>query len=143
MSEQEQQAFRRLTIFPGTFTCNAAAALIDSDMQTQLRSIHFIASLLDKSLIVALGRPPARFVMLESVREFGLRRLGSEESAVRERHATHFVRYARDCDLIRQQNDTQIWIDLLQAEHHNSTRLSPGRWKPAVTPSSEPNSHSH
>jgi predicted ATPase/DNA-binding XRE family transcriptional regulator len=119
LSAVERDAFGRLTVFPGSFTAKAAAALFDGGDDGELRSINALASLLDKSLIADLDHPRRRFVMLESVREFGTRHISIDNRPLRERHANYFARYATDCDKVRQLGDDPNWIMPLQAEHHN------------------------
>jgi predicted ATPase/transcriptional regulator with XRE-family HTH domain len=115
----ERDAFGRLTVFPGSFTSKAAAALFDEGDRREFRAIDAVASLLDKSLIAALDRPGRRFVMLESVREFGMRQISIDNRPLRQRHANYFARYATDCDEARKRGDDPDWIAPLQAEHHN------------------------
>jgi predicted ATPase/DNA-binding XRE family transcriptional regulator len=118
LSAGESDAFGRLTVFPGSFTSKAAAALFDEGDDGDL-SINVLASLLDKSLIAALDHPRRRFTMLESVREFGMRHISIDDCKLRERHASYFARYATDCDEVRRRGDDPNWIMLFQAEHHN------------------------
>jgi predicted ATPase/DNA-binding XRE family transcriptional regulator len=119
LSSAERDALGRLTVFPGSFTSQAAAALFDEAADGESRSINVLASLLDKSLIAIVDHPRRRFVMLESVREFGTRHISINDRQLRERHANYFARYAADCDEVRRRGDDSNWIMPLQAEHHN------------------------
>jgi DNA-binding NarL/FixJ family response regulator len=91
LSTEEQRLFRRLAVFAGGFTLEAAAAVTSGSGETEIDPFEGIASLLDKSLLRQDARPGGgpRFVMLETVREFALEQLvaSNEEDAVRERHA--------------------------------------------------------
>jgi len=93
LDEDEQVHFRRVAIFAGGCTLEAAEAVVN---QEGTRDVFVgIAALVDKSLLRqeegAEGEP--RFRMLETVREFGLERLESsgEESATRHRHTRYFL----------------------------------------------------
>jgi predicted ATPase/DNA-binding XRE family transcriptional regulator len=119
LSALERDAFGRLTVFPGSFTAKAAAALFDEGDDADVRSISALGSLLDKSLIAAIHHPRRRFIMLDSVREFGMRDISIDTRRLRERHAKYFADYATDCDNMRQQEGDCNWMMLLQAEHHN------------------------
>jgi predicted ATPase len=98
LCEEEQCLFRRLSVFLGGFTVQTAEAVVHPDGDFDLScSLAFLA---DKNLITRqAGRPGSvRFTMLETIREYGLERLraSGEEGAVREAHATSFIRLAED-----------------------------------------------
>ena len=93
LDEDEQVHFRRVAVFAGGCTLEAAEAVVN---QEGTRDVFVgIAALVDKSLLRqeegAEGEP--RFRMLETVREFGLERLeaSGEESATRHRHTRYFL----------------------------------------------------
>ena len=92
LSPDEQTLFRRLAVFPGGCTIEAAEAVASPD--GTLEVFAGLSSLVDKSLLrqdeAAEGEP--RFRMLETVREFGLERLevSGEEPATRACHARFF-----------------------------------------------------
>jgi predicted ATPase/class 3 adenylate cyclase/Tfp pilus assembly protein PilF len=93
LSDQEQMLFRRLSVFAGGCTIDAAEAIINPE--GALDVFAGIASLVDKSLLRqeegAEGIP--RFRMLETLREYGLERLeaAGEGDPIRRRHAAHFA----------------------------------------------------
>lgn len=83
----EQVVFRRLAVFVGGFTLEAAESMSEGNPDT----LDLVASLVDKSLLRA--EPPTadepRFGMLETIREFGLEQLAASGEAddVRDQHA--------------------------------------------------------
>jgi len=88
LAEGERTRFRRLAVFAGGFTLDAAAAVCAADEWTTLDSI---GSLVAEGLLreePAAGHEP-RFAMLETIREFGLEQLAAsgEEATVRAAHA--------------------------------------------------------
>jgi predicted ATPase len=93
LTADEQTLFRRLAVFSGGCTLEAAEAVIDPE--GTLDVFGGIASLIDKSLLRQEegieGEP--RFRMLETVREYGLERLeaSGEGEEVRRRHAAYFA----------------------------------------------------
>jgi predicted ATPase len=96
----EQKLFRRLSVFVGGCTLEAAEAVCDVKSDLELDLLEGIASLMDKSLLQELdqtGREP-RFAMLETIREYGLERLASsgEGPLTRRAHAAYFVVFAED-----------------------------------------------
>jgi hypothetical protein len=89
LSPEEQTGFRRLAIFPGGCTIDAAEAVAGAGELLDVFAI--LAALVDESLLrqeESLEGEP-RFRMLETVREYGLERLeaSGEEDATRDRLA--------------------------------------------------------
>ena len=93
--EEEQRAFRRLAVFAGGATIDAAEAVCGPE------ALDIVARLVDKSLLVAdtAGRL-ARFRMLESLRAYGLDRLaeGGEVGAAFAEHCRWCTRLAEDAE---------------------------------------------
>jgi non-specific serine/threonine protein kinase len=111
LTEAEQALFRRLSVFVGGFTLEAAEAVLGAggddglalaplgttppprlkDAPTPPSVLDGLASLVDQSLLhrIEATNGESRFGMLETVREFGLERLAAsgEERAVRDAHA--------------------------------------------------------
>jgi predicted ATPase/Tfp pilus assembly protein PilF len=98
LREDEQCLFRRLSVFLGGFTLQAAEAVANTNGDLDLS--RALASLEDKSLIQRQSghAGSGRFTMLETIREYGLDRLevSGEEAAVREDHFTFFMLFAED-----------------------------------------------
>ena len=95
LSAEEQVLFRRLAIFSGGSTLDAAQAVAAPPGSSNTDVLRGIASLIDKSLLQRHegSHGEARFSMLETVREFGLEQLASagEATIVADRHADYFL----------------------------------------------------
>jgi predicted ATPase/transcriptional regulator with XRE-family HTH domain len=93
----QQQLFRQVSVFTGGFPLSAAAAITEEhDARAVLDGV---VALVDRSLVRQQpGGEEPRFQMLETVREFGLEQLNThqEESAIRQRHARHFLNVAQE-----------------------------------------------
>lgn len=94
LSDPERDLFRRLAVFAGGWTVDAAEAVAGEEIADPLGAL---LSLADKCLVVA-ERPPStdgelRFRMLETAREVALDLLAArgEEDGVRIRHAAYFA----------------------------------------------------
>jgi predicted ATPase len=90
---EERVFFRRLGVFAGSFSEDAAAAVV-ADAGPDV--LDGLTSLVEKSLLVRSElRGEARFSMLETVREFARERVAEagEERAARLRHAEWAVRF--------------------------------------------------
>ena len=122
LSEPERRLFRRLSVFAGGWTLDAAADVCD-DPSSKLDVLQGISGLVDKSLVVAEADPASgrRFRMLETVREYSRERLlgSGEASLMRNRHLAYFQGLATQArqELI---GPTQsAWLTRLEIEHDN------------------------
>ena len=95
----EQQLFRRLCVFAGGCTPEAAETVC-ADAGAEPAVLAGLAALVDKSLLRRDDGPPGsvepRLVMLETIREYGLERLeaSGEAEALRRRHAALYLALA-------------------------------------------------
>jgi predicted ATPase/class 3 adenylate cyclase len=95
LSEYEQRLFWRLSTFVGGCTLEAAEAVCGDETLDALDVIDLIASLVDKSLVVAdIESDPTRYRLLESTRAFALEKL--EQSGERDALARTHARWAAD-----------------------------------------------
>lgn len=89
----EQALWSRAALFAGGFDLEAAEAVPTGDDLPSDEVLDVLASLVDKSILVreASGKR-TRYVMLETLRDFGMRRLtDSERTAVRRRHRDFYI----------------------------------------------------
>jgi predicted ATPase/class 3 adenylate cyclase/DNA-binding CsgD family transcriptional regulator len=94
LTEPEQVLFRRLAAFAGGFDLDAAYAVGASTEIEQFQLIDLLGLLVDKSLIVADEIHGAmRYRLLETVRQYGLEKLGEsgEADTVRARHRDYYT----------------------------------------------------
>ncbi|MEJ7901138.1 MAG: NB-ARC domain-containing protein [Thermomicrobiales bacterium] len=103
---EEQYVFRRLAVFTGGCTLEAAEAVAAPEDNPGDDPLNILASLVSRSLVRqeedVNGGP--RFTMLETVREYGWEQLAAtgEEQSSHDRHAAYFV------DLV-ERADQAIW----------------------------------
>jgi predicted ATPase/DNA-binding CsgD family transcriptional regulator len=122
LSPVEQRLFRRLAVFVGGFTLEAAEA-VAAELNDELDVLDGVMSLLDMSLLrhdEDCGGEP-RFSMLETVREFGLEQLetNGEVDAVRALCATFFVDLAEQAEGEFFGPQEIAWLDRCQQELDN------------------------
>ena len=101
LDAQDQAVFRRLGVFAGGFSAQAAAAVLagggddaatdDADAWVILDSL---GRLIEKSLVVAEPGEAPRYRLLETLRLFAIEQLAAqgEQSEFQHRHAAHFER---------------------------------------------------
>ena len=96
----ERRLFRRLSVFRGGFTVEAAAAVAEPN-RDRTKVLEGISQLVDKSLVErGDDNKTVRFSMLETIREGAhhwLNKAG-EVDAVRRRHATHLASWFDDIE---------------------------------------------
>ena len=100
LSADEQAVLRRLAVFVGGFTLEAAQQVAeDEDGIDRWEVLEHLGALVDKSLVVAEGASIPRYRFLETTRLFALERLidSGEVSTVRARHRDHFLFVAEAC----------------------------------------------
>jgi predicted ATPase/DNA-binding CsgD family transcriptional regulator len=93
LTAEEQTLFRRLAVFRGGFTMEAAEAVCAGIGLEQARIIDLVDSLAAKSLLRReQALDGARFQMLETIRGFAVARFEGEPEAgeMRQRHARYF-----------------------------------------------------
>ena len=123
LTSEEQTRFRRLAVFTGGFTLDAARAVF-SDRDDRHAVLETLVTLSDRSLLRPItedtGEP--RFTMLETIREYGLEQLvaSGEEDSIRTGHATYFLALAEriEPDLYGVRGLVQS-LDALEREHPN------------------------
>jgi predicted ATPase/DNA-binding XRE family transcriptional regulator len=120
LTPEEQALFRRLGVFVGGWTVEAAEALMEPTEGLDI--IDGLASLLDKSLVRINERgETSRYGMLETVREFALEQLEheGERAVTRERHAAYFLQLGERGAAAMEGIGQRRWLALLEREHPN------------------------
>jgi predicted ATPase/DNA-binding XRE family transcriptional regulator len=140
----EQVLFRRLAVFAGGCSLEAADAVCSQDHDLQIEVLDGLASLVDKNLVRQgeapgpEGYPEPRFSMLETIREFAEERLleSSEAEVLRRRHAEYFSTLAFDAYpiLMSAQRDPTLQMVTVEQDNIRATmRWSLDHHEPEVT----------
>lgn len=115
--EEEQYAFRWLSVFVGGCTLEAALALLGSTA-----AIDTLDSLVSKSLLrqTEAGGAP-RFTMLEVIREFGREQLveTAELEEARRTHAAWYTNLAEKAEPHLEGEHRNMWLQRLELEKDN------------------------
>ena len=94
LGEREQILLRRLSLFAGGFTLEAAEAVCTGALLEADDILDGVSALVDRSLVIMEpGDGIARYRLLETVRQYGVERLdeADERAAFERRHAEYFL----------------------------------------------------
>ena len=118
-TEAEKAAWRRLSVFAGSFDPAVASDVVAGADVPPGRAGAVISGLVDKS--VALPAGGGRYRLLDSVREYGAARLAQagELSACRERYLARYQSLAREFSHRLVADGQQDRLRQLRAEHEN------------------------
>jgi predicted ATPase/serine/threonine protein kinase len=116
LTEDERALLRRLSVFAGGWTLEAAEAICDGDV------LDLLTRLINKSLVVAEELDgEARYRMLETIRQYAREKLGEagEEEWSLARHGEWFLQLAERADTEMDGPEQSVWFARLEAEHDN------------------------
>jgi predicted ATPase/class 3 adenylate cyclase len=123
LGPEEQALFHLLSVFVDGWMLEAAEALCQEIDQADLDVLNTLSILLDNSLIQLSeeGAEESRFLMLQTVREFGLERLAAsgELERTREAHAHYFLALAEQAEPELHGPNQAMWVARLEHEHDN------------------------
>jgi predicted ATPase/DNA-binding SARP family transcriptional activator len=114
LAEEERVLLRRLAVFAGGATVEAAERVCAGDEDV-------LAALAEKSLLVTGADGEPRYRMLETIKAYGLERLdeAGERERIRRAHAAYFVELAEAAEPRLRRHDQLAWIARLSADHDN------------------------
>jgi non-specific serine/threonine protein kinase len=122
LSEPERILWRRLAVFVDGFELEAAENVCAGAGLPAVDVLDVLAGLVDRSIVLRqgqAGRP--RYRMLETIRQYGRRRLveSGEEPELRKRHLDWFAALGEQAEPAWWGPDQAEWFDRLEAEHGN------------------------
>jgi tetratricopeptide (TPR) repeat protein len=123
LSAEQQTLFRRLSVFVGGCTLEAADAVCNAENDLPTDVLDGMTALVDQSLLQhaegADGEP--RFVMLETIREYAREQLerSGEAEVAQQRHASYYLALAKQAEPELRGAEQQAWLARLEADHDN------------------------
>ena len=123
LNVEEQCLFRRLSVFVGGCTLQAAEVLGNAGNDLRIDVLEVVTSLLDKSLLQHVeqtnGEP--RLMMLEMVREYALEALVASEEmeAIRKAHAAYYLILTEQAEPELRGPQQAAWLDQLERDYNN------------------------
>ncbi|MGH2401834.1 MAG: adenylate/guanylate cyclase domain-containing protein [Candidatus Limnocylindria bacterium] len=127
LTDDERRLLRRLSVFAGGCTIEAAGAvtrLPDEPMagaDPTLDTLEVLGRLVGRSLVVVDRSGGTRYRLLETIRQYARDRLleAGEGSVVRARHLRHYLDLALRAEPELQGPDVVTWLALLDADADN------------------------
>ena len=122
LSEPERALLRRLSVFAGGWTLDAAEAICAGGGSRASDILDLLSSLVDKSLVLVETRPPdTRYHLLETIRQYSRDRLqeSDEAVAVQRRHLDWYLVLAERAQAELRGPQQEAWLERLEAEHDN------------------------
>ncbi len=123
LAEDERAAFRRLAVFVGGCSLEAAEAVCVGELVDQYAVLDLLSRLVDKSLLIAdTEGTEARYRQLETVRQYARDRLletGEAKDALRRHRDWYLAMVARAEPEFFQGAESAEWLARLDHEHDN------------------------
>lgn len=124
LGAEERILLRRLAVFVGGFTLEAAEHVSNLDSQLSMSMLDGLESLVNQSMLKLLDpgeEGVSRFGMLETIHEYVIERLAhsGEAEAVRGKHASYFLALAEKAEPQLHGAEQIAWLDRLEIEHDN------------------------
>jgi predicted ATPase/DNA-binding SARP family transcriptional activator len=136
LSGEERVLFRRLAVFAGSFSLDAAAVVCAGGAIEERRILELVGRLVDKSLVTVEDAGAARYRLLDTVRQFAEERLESagERETVEARHrdwAQTLVEPTPPLDELERDHDNiRAALDSgLRSDPQGALRLAAGVWR--------------
>jgi predicted ATPase len=123
LSEQERILFRRLSVFAGGWTLEAAEAICTGEGLERYDILDLFTQLVNKSLIIpdAETNAPARYRLLETIRQYARERLleagGGEK--IRDRHLKYYLQLSEQAEPELRGPNQIAWLNRLEKEMDN------------------------
>jgi predicted ATPase/DNA-binding CsgD family transcriptional regulator len=122
LSAHEQACFRRLAVFAGSFSLEAAEAICAGEPGEAYDVLDVLTSLIDKSLVIMeQNGSEARYRLLETIRQYGQDQLQefAEAAGVRRKHLAWYARLAVQAESETLEAQQESVFNRLEAEHDN------------------------
>ncbi len=123
LDEPEKTLLRRMAVFVGGCTLEAAEAICNADGDLDLDVLEGTETLVDSSLLTQdeSDEDEARFRMLGTIREYALERLeeSGEAATLQRRHAEYYLALVEEAEPHLTSAERWEWLARLDAEHDN------------------------
>jgi predicted ATPase/DNA-binding CsgD family transcriptional regulator len=125
LADDEQAVLRRLSVFAGSFSLEAAQEVGQAGLDVPADVVDVLASLVERSFVMREGTSQrSRYRLHETMSEFGLLRLreAGEEERARSAHLSFYSRLCRPSEVFGATEDVAsklAWLGILDLEADN------------------------
>jgi len=122
LEEEDKKLFRRLSVFAGSFSFEAAEVICVTGKASSEKGLDQLSRLVEKSLLLSdTVDGEVRFRMLETIREFAFESLVStvENEQIVSRFADYFISLAERAESELRGPDQGVWLARLEHDHDN------------------------
>lgn len=127
LSENERLFLRRLSVFAGSWTLEAAEEVcsgVEGDTIQSADVLDLLSQLVNKSLVVVVEHSQSgetRYRMLETIRQYASDRLleAGDSEALRRRHLAYFVKLTVQAGTELYRSNQVFWLNKLEEELDN------------------------
>jgi non-specific serine/threonine protein kinase len=122
LSEHEQMLLRRLSVFAGGWSLDAAESVCADAGLESPQILELLSQLIDKSLVVVEAHgSQARYRLLDTIRQYAHDQLleAGESERARERHCQFFLKFVEGAKSKLIGPEQVKWLNRIDAEHDN------------------------
>ncbi len=123
LTPEEQTLLRRLSVFVGGWSLEAAEAIAPGGAIEEFDILGLLLRLVDKSLVMVEEGPngETRYRLLETVRDYSQGRLweSGDSESTRGRHRDWYLALSETTEPLLQSPEQAVWLDRLELEHDN------------------------
>jgi predicted ATPase/class 3 adenylate cyclase len=122
LSQNERALLRRLSVFAGGCTLEAAEAVCSDGSLATEEILDLLTQLVSKSLVLADAQDAVvRYRLLETVREYARDRLveSGDATNVQDRHLAWYLHLVEQAEPELTGPEQRTWLDRLETEHDN------------------------
>ena len=129
LTDAERMVLRRLSVFSGGASLEAAERVCAGDAVEQEQVLELLTALAEKSLLLAEGDGAPRYRMLGTIKEYAGHRLAEagESDLARHAHLTYFTELTETAEPHLRRAEQLEWLATLDAEHDNISVCPAGR----------------
>ena len=121
LTDAERMVLRRLSVFSGGASLEAAEQVCTGDGVEQEQVLELLTALTEKSLLLTEGDSAPRYRMLDTIKEYARDRLAEagESDLARHAHLAYFTGLAETAEPHLRRAEQLEWLATLEAEHDN------------------------